>query len=81
MNIVVPESAWEGVEENAEGLIDHWLVEEGERVEAGHSLALIVIVKASFELPAPASGVVERILVGNEKTFRREQALAVLRED
>lgn len=39
-----------------------WLKEEGQPVEQGEALVLVETAKASVELPAPASGVLRRIL-------------------
>jgi pyruvate/2-oxoglutarate dehydrogenase complex dihydrolipoamide acyltransferase (E2) component len=77
--VVLPEEAWQDVEPGAEALLDAWLVKEGDRVEAGQLLAKAVLVKATIEVTAPIAGVVERILVRAEETFKRGQALVRLR--
>lgn len=78
MNIGLSDAAWEGVEPTVEALLDHWLVQEGDRVHRGQLLAVAVLVKASLDIEAPADGRVARILVGAGQTFRQGQALATL---
>ena len=46
-----------------EGLVVHWHVEEGERVEAGKLLLEIESDKVTTEIEAPVSGVVRKIIV------------------
>jgi len=79
MDVAVPADVWKDVEPGTEALVDAWLVKEGERVAAGQLLAKVVIVKANVELTAPAAGVVERILVPAEDTFKAGQPLLRLR--
>ena len=80
MNIVLAEETWKGVEPGTEAVVERWQVREGERVVAGQVLALAMLIKASCEVKAPASGVVDRILVPAEQSFARGQTLATLRE-
>jgi pyruvate/2-oxoglutarate dehydrogenase complex dihydrolipoamide acyltransferase (E2) component len=80
-DVVLPADAWEGVEAGTEALLDKWLVREGERVAAGQVVASVVVVKTTFEVTAPAAGVVERILVQAEETFARGKPLASIREE
>lgn len=79
-DILLPDSAWEGVEPGTEALVDEWLVREGDRVVAGQVLAKVVLVKTNLEVAAPVNGVVERILVPAEQTFAKGRPLAALRE-
>lgn len=78
--IVLADEAWEGVDPNTEALVDEWLVREGDRVAAGQPLVKVMLVKTSYEVVAPANGIIERILVKVEETFPRGRPLAVLRE-
>lgn len=81
MDVVLAETNWEGVDAGTEALLDHWLVREGERVSAGQPVARVVLVKTSLEVPAPAGGVLERIVVAEGATFGRGAPLARLRGD
>lgn len=80
IEIVLPEEAWEGVDANVEGLVDQWLVSEGDRVVAGQPVVRVVLIKTNYEVAAPADGIVEQILVPKDDTFARRRPLAVLRE-
>jgi pyruvate/2-oxoglutarate dehydrogenase complex dihydrolipoamide acyltransferase (E2) component len=79
-DVVLPDEVWEGVEPGTEALVDQWLVREGERVNAGQTLAKVVLVKANLEVTAPSDGVLERILVPAEGTFPKGRPIATLRE-
>jgi pyruvate/2-oxoglutarate dehydrogenase complex dihydrolipoamide acyltransferase (E2) component len=76
--VVLPGDAWAEVEPGTEALVEEWLVAEGANVSAGQPLASVVVVKASHEVLAPAAGVITKILVEAEATFKPGQALAVL---
>ena len=78
-DIVLADEAWEGVDPGTEALLDEWLVREGDRISAGQVVARVVLVKTSFDIAAPAAGVIERIFVAEDETFARGKALAVLR--
>ncbi len=74
--IRLPDDAWGTVE--AEALVDRWLVAEGARVSAGQPLVAVVLVKTNIEVPAPADGVLTKILVPADHTFKRGQDLGTL---
>jgi len=80
-DVVLPAAAWQDVEPGTEALLDKWLVQEGDRVKAGQTMALVVLVKTSFDIVAPIDAVVERILVPQEGTFKPGQPLARLKDD
>ena len=52
---------------------------EGDAVKQGQTLAVVVLVKTSFDIVAPVDGIIEKILVAKEDTFKRGQALARLK--
>jgi pyruvate/2-oxoglutarate dehydrogenase complex dihydrolipoamide acyltransferase (E2) component len=74
------DDAWKDVEPGTEALVDRWLVREGEPVKAGVVLAVVVLVKTSLELAAPADGVLDRIDVAAGSTFARGVPIGWLRE-
>ena len=80
-DVVLPGAAWKDVEPGTEALVDKWLVQQGERVKAGQTMAVVVLVKTSFDIVAPIDAVVEQILVPPEATFKPGQPLARLRAD
>jgi 2-oxoglutarate dehydrogenase E2 component (dihydrolipoamide succinyltransferase) len=51
-----------------EGTVARWLVKQGERVELDQPLVEITTDKVDAEIPSPAAGVVERILVREGET-------------
>ena len=74
-DIVLDPLLWESVEAGTEALLDQWLVAEGDHVVAGQPLARAVLVKSSIEVPSPAAGVVEQVLVPAGQTFARAAVL------
>jgi pyruvate/2-oxoglutarate dehydrogenase complex dihydrolipoamide acyltransferase (E2) component len=47
----------------SEGRIIEWIKKEGDRVQAGETLANVETEKLEFPVESPASGVLQRILV------------------
>ncbi len=78
IEISLPDEAWTDVEEGTEALLDQWLVAEGSAVARSQAVALVVLVKTSYEVSAPADGRIARILVAPGETFARGRALAEL---
>ena len=76
--IRLPDDAWG--DEEADALLQTWLVPEGAAVRKDQPLAEAVLVKATIEVTAPADGTLARILVPQEGTFGRGQDLALLDE-
>lgn len=73
--IVLDPMLWESIEAGTEALLDQWLVAEGDRVTMGQSVARAVLIKSSIDVPAPASGVLEQVLVPAGQTFARGAVL------
>ncbi len=78
--IGLEDNAWKDVEPGTEALVDRWLVREGEPVQAGAALVVVVLVKTSVELVAPVDGVLDRIGVAAGATFARGVPVGWLRE-
>ena len=78
-DITLVDEAWKDVDAGTEALLDAWKVQEGDQVKQGQTVAVVVLVKTSFDVPAPADGTIARILVAKEDTFKRGQALARLK--
>jgi 2-oxoglutarate dehydrogenase E2 component (dihydrolipoamide succinyltransferase) len=51
-----------------EGTIERWLVAQGDRVEKDQTLCEVTTDKVDVEIPAPASGVITRLLVAEGAT-------------
>ena len=64
-----------------EGTVTRWLKREGDRVEADEPLLEVSTDKVDTEIPAPASGVLTRIVVGEDETAEVGSELAVISGD
>src|ERR1051325_5184165 len=61
-----------------EGTVTRWLKQEGDRVEADEPLLEVSTDKVDTEIPAPASGVLSRIVVREDETVEVGSELAVI---
>src|ERR671923_219870 len=61
-----------------EGTVTRWLKEEGESVEADEPLLEVSTDKVDTEIPAPTSGVLLEIVVGEDETAEVGAKLAVI---
>lgn len=77
--INLPDSVWDDVESGTEALLEEWTVPAGASVKAGQTVAIVVLVKTSVEVAAPADGVLEQILIPAGETIARGQSLASLK--
>jgi 2-oxoglutarate dehydrogenase E2 component (dihydrolipoamide succinyltransferase) len=59
-----------------EGTVSRWLVKEGDRVELDQPIVEVTTDKVDAEIPSPAAGVIERILVPEGETVAVGAALA-----
>src|SRR6266702_5071556 len=64
-----------------EGTVTRWLKQEGERVEADEPLLAVSTDKVDTEIPAPAAGVLSRIVVHEDETAEVGSELAVIDGD
>ena len=62
----------------SEATIVSWKKEEGEYVEEGETLVVVEFGKATEELPAPASGVVSKIMAAPQQEVKVGSVLAVI---
>lgn len=76
--VTLDAQAWEGVEASVEALVDKWLVQPGDTVQAGQALANVVLVKSNLEVTAPSAGSIAQILVPAGSTFARGKPIATL---
>src|SRR5262245_14676864 len=61
-----------------EGTVTRWLKKEGDRVEVDEPLLEVSTDKVDTEIPAPAAGVLTRIVVGEDETVEVGSELAVI---
>jgi len=71
-NVIIPANLWE---EDLEGAVSIWFFEEGDNVSEGDTLCEIMVEKSTFEVEAPAAGVL-RILVQVEVPVKKGDAIA-----
>src|SRR4029450_6383328 len=64
----------------SEGTVTRWLKKEGEQVEADEPLLEVSTDKVDTEIPAPSSGVLSAIRVGEDETVEVGVELAVIDE-
>jgi pyruvate dehydrogenase E2 component (dihydrolipoamide acetyltransferase) len=64
----------------SEGTVTRWLKQEGDRVEADEPLLEVSTDKVDTEIPAPSSGVLTSIKVGEDETVDVGVELAVISE-
>ncbi|HEX6077930.1 MAG TPA: 2-oxoglutarate dehydrogenase, E2 component, dihydrolipoamide succinyltransferase [Micromonosporaceae bacterium] len=64
-----------------EGTITRWLKQEGDQVEADEPLLEVSTDKVDTEIPAPAAGVLTRIMVSEDETAQVGSELAVISSD
>ncbi|MCA1820963.1 MAG: 2-oxoglutarate dehydrogenase, E2 component, dihydrolipoamide succinyltransferase, partial [Pseudonocardia sp.] len=61
-----------------EGTVTRWLKQEGESVEVDEPLVEVSTDKVDTEIPSPAAGVLERIVVPEDETVEVGAELAVI---
>ena len=61
-----------------EGTVLDWLKQEGDRVEEGETIVEVSTDKVDAEVPAPAAGILTRILKGPDEVVKIGEALAEL---
>jgi len=61
-----------------EGTVTRWLKQEGDRVEVDEPLLEVSTDKVDTEIPSPASGVLQRIVAGEDETVEVGGELAVI---
>ncbi len=74
--VTIPD-VW-GEDKDQEGTLVNWFYQEGSRVEAGEVLAEGMVEKVTFEITAPASGILVRILAPENTPIRPGTVVAEL---
>jgi acetyl/propionyl-CoA carboxylase alpha subunit len=69
-----------GLEEGAEAKVSFWYFDEGEHVDEGEDLAEMATDKAVFNVPAPVSGTLAKILVKEGETAGNDDVVAIIEE-
>src|SRR5687767_4177295 len=61
-----------------EGTVTRWLKQEGDEVAADEPLLEVSTDKVDTEIPSPAAGVLQKIIVGEDETVAVGAELAVI---
>jgi pyruvate/2-oxoglutarate dehydrogenase complex dihydrolipoamide acyltransferase (E2) component len=69
-------AAWDGAQDNAQALLEKWLVAENEQVKKGQALVTVVMVKATIDIEAPTDGHIVKILIPKGESFALGAILA-----
>ena len=76
IEIKLDAAAWDGAQDNAQALLEKWLVAENIQVKKGEALVTVVMVKATIDIEAPTDGYIIRILIPNGESFALGSILA-----
>ena len=76
IEIKLDAAAWDSVQDDAQALLEKWLVTENEQVKKGLTLVTVVMVKATIDIEAPTDGYITRILIPNGESFALGSILA-----
>ncbi len=60
--------------------VSYWFFKVGDKIKRGDDLVELATDKATFNLPAPASGVLTEILCDEGQTVTIDQAVAIIDE-
>lgn len=74
MNVVLPELG----EDVKEATVSFWHIDKGEKVNKDEDLLEMVTEKATFNVPAPTSGVLAEIMVEEGGIARVGQVIAII---
>lgn len=77
IEVTLPELA-EGVNE---ATISYWHFEEGDEVEEGEDLVELTTDKATFNIPAPTSGILSEVFFEEGDTVEVGEVLAIIEEE
>lgn len=70
------DAVWPDDVEEDEGVVVDWFVREGRAIEEGDTLCEIQVEKVGVDVPAPATGELDEIAVGEDDEFARGDTLA-----
>jgi len=81
VDVRIDPQRWEKAGADTEALLESWLVDEGDHVDAGQLLAKASLVSQGLEVASPASGIVEQIAVSAGEKFGPGYILVRLADD
>lgn len=72
--VVIPPDLWEG---DIEGAVSAWLFADGDSVRSGDLIAEVMVEKTSYDVIAPADGMLQ-IRIPAETPFKRGAIIAAI---
>lgn len=75
--LVLPELG-EGIEQ---AIVSYWHFQEGDKVESGEDIVEMATDKATFNLPAPASGILAKVYFEEGESVRVGDTIAEINEE
>jgi biotin carboxyl carrier protein len=81
VDVILDPQRWETAGDGDEALLESWLVDEGDRVNAGQVLCKASLFQQGLEVAAPQAGVVEQIAVSAGERFGPGYILVRLADD
>lgn len=63
-----------------EALVSYWHFEEGDEIEEGEDLVEMATDKATFNVPAPVSGVLTKVYFEEGETVKVGEVMAIIEE-
>ena len=60
-DISIPEGLWD-TDRTPEGIVANWFYQTGSKVEEGDTVAELMVEKTSYDITAPASGTLTRMI-------------------
>ena len=80
IEIKLDAAAWDGAQDDAQALLEKWLVVPNEQVIKGQILVTVVMVKATIDIEAPSDGFIQQILVQNGESCALGTVLATFKK-
>lgn len=81
MDVTLDPQHWDDLPDDAEAVVDAWLVVEGAHVDAGQVIARVTLAKSALDVDSPSAGILVRIVVPAGRSFPRGGSIATLRPD
>jgi biotin carboxyl carrier protein len=81
VDVILDPQRWASAGADTEALLESWLVDEGDHVNAGQALAKASLVQQGLVVAAPAAGIVEQIAVAAGEKFGPGYILVRLADD
>lgn len=72
-------AVWPDDADEDEGIVVNWFTREGNQVDEGDTLCEIQIEKVDVDVPAPADGTLDEIVLDEDAEFERGDTLAWIR--